>query len=272
MTQSDSPSAVLRNWSLAMRLILIPAIACSTRTRTRASFRLRRFSHGGNACFRGFFSAANAALLGGDSLGSLGRSGGCSPEGNGSPLPQPSLCRAWTRVWSGSESLPVYSWWLRPRYSYRNGPSSSRWSAGPVFAGFSGAGGSVRPHPRLSRAASPAYVPAGRRGGPRVLGSRLTRPAPWLRPATRTAAIHWRSTGSSQTACRGPLAGDRSWCRPRRTTTCPLPSLSPVCGHPRCALALFRLGRGLLFSGSQRALEDGQKCLHFAPRQTCQCK
>ncbi len=38
-----------------MRLILIPAMECSTRTRTRASLRLRRFSPGFSAAFLGFF-------------------------------------------------------------------------------------------------------------------------------------------------------------------------------------------------------------------------
>src|SRR3954451_16932941 len=55
MTASETPSPVLRNTSLTMRLRLTPARACSTRTRTRPSFRLARFSAAVSSPPAGFF-------------------------------------------------------------------------------------------------------------------------------------------------------------------------------------------------------------------------
>src|SRR4051812_10406165 len=55
MDTSDSPGFLLRNTSLATRLRFTPAIACSTRTRTRDSWRLPRFSASVSSRPRGFF-------------------------------------------------------------------------------------------------------------------------------------------------------------------------------------------------------------------------
>src|SRR6184192_2468396 len=44
MDTSDNPGFVLRNTSLTIRLRFTPAMACSTRTRIRASLRLAFFS------------------------------------------------------------------------------------------------------------------------------------------------------------------------------------------------------------------------------------
>src|SRR5215472_8331609 len=55
MTASDTPSLVLRNTSLTMRQRFTPARSCSTFTRTRASFRLVRFSAAVSSPRGGFF-------------------------------------------------------------------------------------------------------------------------------------------------------------------------------------------------------------------------
>src|SRR5262249_14834427 len=55
MDTSDTPDLLFRNTSLRIRLRFTPAMACSTRTRTRASLRLARFSASVNARPRGFF-------------------------------------------------------------------------------------------------------------------------------------------------------------------------------------------------------------------------
>src|SRR5438874_5356501 len=55
MDTSDKPSFVLRNTSLTIRLRFTPAMACSTRTRIRASLRLARFSAFVSSRPRGFF-------------------------------------------------------------------------------------------------------------------------------------------------------------------------------------------------------------------------
>src|SRR5438132_1354547 len=55
MTESETPSAVSRKTSFTMRQRFTPARACSTRTRTRPSFRLVRFSAAVNAPPGGFF-------------------------------------------------------------------------------------------------------------------------------------------------------------------------------------------------------------------------
>lgn len=148
MIASDSPSAVFRNWSLAMRLILIPAIACSTRPRTRASFRLWRFSPGFSSRCCGFFSAANSAQRAVDSLGSPDHCAACSSWGNGSLPPRQSSCHGESRVWSGLESAPVCFWCLPPLRSCRKALFSSRSNAGPVFSGFSAVADGVPPHPQ----------------------------------------------------------------------------------------------------------------------------
>src|SRR5262249_42104186 len=49
MTESETPSAVFRKTSFTMRQRFTPARACSTRTRTRPSLRLVRFSAAVNA-------------------------------------------------------------------------------------------------------------------------------------------------------------------------------------------------------------------------------
>jgi len=55
MDVSDTPGFVLRMTSLTMRLRFTPAMACSTRTRSRASFRLPPFSAAVNSRPGGFF-------------------------------------------------------------------------------------------------------------------------------------------------------------------------------------------------------------------------
>src|SRR5262245_49346680 len=55
MDTSDRPGFLLRKTSLTMRLRFVPAMACSTRTRIRASLRLARFSASVSARPRGFF-------------------------------------------------------------------------------------------------------------------------------------------------------------------------------------------------------------------------
>jgi hypothetical protein len=55
MTESETPSAVLRKTSFTMRQRLTPDKACSTRTRVRANFRLVRFSAVVNSPLAAFF-------------------------------------------------------------------------------------------------------------------------------------------------------------------------------------------------------------------------
>ena len=55
MEASDNSGFVLRNTSLTIRLRFTPAIACSTRTRMRASLRLAHFSAAVSSRPRGFF-------------------------------------------------------------------------------------------------------------------------------------------------------------------------------------------------------------------------
>src|SRR5436190_171631 len=55
MDSSDNPGFVFRNTSLTIRLRFTPAMACSTRTRIRASLRLARFSAFVSSRPRGFF-------------------------------------------------------------------------------------------------------------------------------------------------------------------------------------------------------------------------
>src|ERR1043166_8521095 len=55
MTASESPSLVFRNTSFTARQRFTPASACSTLTRTRASFRFLRFSAAVSSPPRGFF-------------------------------------------------------------------------------------------------------------------------------------------------------------------------------------------------------------------------
>jgi hypothetical protein len=55
MDTSDSPAFLFRNTSLTTRLRFTPAMACSTRTRTRASLRLALFSAPVSSRPRGFF-------------------------------------------------------------------------------------------------------------------------------------------------------------------------------------------------------------------------
>src|SRR6266436_5324568 len=55
MAESETPSAVLRNTSLTMRLRFTPANECSTRTRICPNFRLVRFSAAVSSPPRGFF-------------------------------------------------------------------------------------------------------------------------------------------------------------------------------------------------------------------------
>jgi hypothetical protein len=57
MTKSEKPSFVLRSTSFTDRERLMPAIACSTLTRTLDIFRLFVFSFSVNSFLRGFFSA-----------------------------------------------------------------------------------------------------------------------------------------------------------------------------------------------------------------------
>ena len=57
ITKSEKSTLRFRNTSLTIRARLTPAIACSTRTRTREMRRLRRFSAGLSSPLRGFFSA-----------------------------------------------------------------------------------------------------------------------------------------------------------------------------------------------------------------------
>ena len=55
MDTSDSPGFLFRKRSLTIRLRFTPAMACSTRTRTRASLRFPRFSGSVSSRPRGFF-------------------------------------------------------------------------------------------------------------------------------------------------------------------------------------------------------------------------
>ena len=55
MDASDNAGFLLRNTSLTIRLRFTPAMACSTRTRIRASLRLVRFSAFVSSRPRGFF-------------------------------------------------------------------------------------------------------------------------------------------------------------------------------------------------------------------------
>src|SRR3954470_22511704 len=55
MVKSDIPAFRSRSTSLTARIRFAPAMLCSTRTRTRASLRLTRFSASVNARPRGFF-------------------------------------------------------------------------------------------------------------------------------------------------------------------------------------------------------------------------
>jgi hypothetical protein len=56
MTKSEKPSFVLRNISFTHRERLMPAIACSTLTRTLDILRLLAFSFSVSSFLRGFFS------------------------------------------------------------------------------------------------------------------------------------------------------------------------------------------------------------------------
>ena len=55
METSDNPGFLFRKTSLTIRLRFTPAMACSTRTRIRANWRLPRFSAAVSARPRGFF-------------------------------------------------------------------------------------------------------------------------------------------------------------------------------------------------------------------------
>ena len=55
METSDNPGFLFRKTSLTIRLRFTPAMACSTRTRIRASLRLVRFSAFVSSRPRGFF-------------------------------------------------------------------------------------------------------------------------------------------------------------------------------------------------------------------------
>src|SRR3954451_11680706 len=55
MDSSDNPGFLFRKTSLTMRLRFTPAMACSTRTRSRANLRLLSFSAAVSSRPRGFF-------------------------------------------------------------------------------------------------------------------------------------------------------------------------------------------------------------------------
>ena len=71
MTKSEKPSFVLRNTSFTHRERLMPAIACSTRTRTLDILRLFAFSFSVSSFLRGFFSVEPIYALWVRSLESL---------------------------------------------------------------------------------------------------------------------------------------------------------------------------------------------------------
>src|SRR2546428_5976012 len=103
--RSDEPSARLRKTSLAMRQILIPAIACSARTRTRASLRLWRFSPSLKSLPLGFFSAVDARGLLAHSRKTPDRCAACMLSENGSAHSRRAPYREPDQARSGLESL-----------------------------------------------------------------------------------------------------------------------------------------------------------------------
>lgn len=133
---SEKPSLEFRNWSLVIRQILMPAIACSMRTRVRASLRLRRFWPGVSSARLGFFSAANVHARAADNRRSPNHSArwwcadiGCLPS-------QPRLCHARRRAESDLGNLPACcGYWPAPG-SCRCAVSFCRCNGAPVFHGF----------------------------------------------------------------------------------------------------------------------------------------
>ena len=109
ITKSEKSPLVLRKRSFTIRDRFTPAMACSTRTRTRDSLRLCRFCHRVNAPWRGFFSVAASGALLVHSLESQYPCTGSSPGDSESLQYRRSSCRGSCPHTSDSNSRPVWS-------------------------------------------------------------------------------------------------------------------------------------------------------------------
>ena len=89
ISKSEKPSLVLRNTSFTLRDRFTPASACSTRTRTRDSFRFSFFSSGVSSLLRGFFSADTSAARAARTPGSRCPSAAWTGAGSGCLRPPP---------------------------------------------------------------------------------------------------------------------------------------------------------------------------------------
>lgn len=198
-----------------MRQILIPAMACSARTRTRASLRFLRFSAGLNACFFPFlFSVAEAPALPGHSREAPGHCGASCFAESGSRHDRRLSCRERNPAGFGLESSPAWSACSRQPCFYPRGLSSCRCNESPVFPGVLAAVGAVRRHPQSDRSFHSGGAHAGLLPGRRA---RASPPACLTRVPRRAITAEcngWRSAGSSQPAAPARPGGDTSWCAP----------------------------------------------------------
>ncbi len=109
MAKSEKPSFVLRNTSFTQRERLIPAIACSTLTRTLDILRLFALSFSVKSFLRGFFSAELFYAPSVRSLESLYPSArSCVPGTRCFPSPLPS-CHGFCLGRFGSEKKLAFS-------------------------------------------------------------------------------------------------------------------------------------------------------------------
>ena len=107
IAESEKSAFRFRSTSLTMRERLTPAMACSTRTRTREIRRLRRLSAGVRSRFLGFFSAGKSRNRAEHIPESLYLDTAWLPAGKQSvPDPQPS-CLASCRHRFGSSNRSV---------------------------------------------------------------------------------------------------------------------------------------------------------------------
>ena len=110
MTRSEKPSLVLRNTSFTLREGLMPAIACSTLTRSLDILRLFAFSFSVRSFLRGFFSADTFCVPWAHSLESRCLGAKYTDADSESILGQPPFCRGSCRHKSDSRRRRA-GWW-----------------------------------------------------------------------------------------------------------------------------------------------------------------
>ncbi len=159
MTMSEKPSFVLRKRSLVIRQILMPAMACSTRTRVRARVRLWRFWPDVNSARFGFFSVADVPAQVADSRKTPDHCATWWPADTGCSPNRPRLCHVPRLAGLGSDNSHVYCTSAPVRCSCQCAISSCRCNAAPAFCSLSGGAVDAPRRPRSNLAIQPDGTP-----------------------------------------------------------------------------------------------------------------